>query len=500
MIVKNEEKHLKDCLLSVKDVIEEIVIVDTGSTDRTKEIAKEFGAKVYNFKWINDFSAARNFALEKSTGNWVLYLDADERLQESSKKELKELTQTAKKKAYFCCVNSIDEFNNRPSKMDYVRLFPKDELIRFEGKIHEQIEQSLIKENYTIEKSAIEILHVGYNVPDDLLNEKAERNLKLLLEEYKKNPTSYFAFQLGQTYGKLNNKYDAEKYFSIALKDPLLKKEYLSVANRYIAVISAERCEWSNALYYINESLIADATQPVALLVACGIYNHIGKTAEALKFCKDAFQMNEEYCSGERSSHQAILLDRSTIVDEGINLSAKMSDKESFYFFYDKIAREKIDTIDGSLALKLKLLDNLFENKIILEDEILNYVQLLKSENDVITILGLTDHYFNLKVKLNLLGLLRRKFPENSRLLTKLALCHEQNNDLLVAEELLEKSFSINTSEPSVIFYLASVYIKNKHFEKVGLLITSAEEIHRKEPQILKKLQILKNKLVQFIN
>ena len=73
MIVKNEEQYLHGCLKSVKDVADEIIIVDTGSTDSTKDIASSFGAKIYDFDWIDDFSAARNFALEKSTGDWILY-------------------------------------------------------------------------------------------------------------------------------------------------------------------------------------------------------------------------------------------------------------------------------------------------------------------------------------------------------------------------------------------------------------------------------------------
>ncbi|WP_337872164.1 glycosyltransferase family 2 protein, partial [Ignavibacterium sp.] len=77
MIVKNEERYLEDCLNSVKNVFDEIIIVDTGSTDNTLKIAEKFNAKVFHFDWINDFSAARNFALSKSTGEWILYLDAD---------------------------------------------------------------------------------------------------------------------------------------------------------------------------------------------------------------------------------------------------------------------------------------------------------------------------------------------------------------------------------------------------------------------------------------
>ena len=78
MIVKNEEASLPQCLNSVKDVVDEMVVLDTGSTDKTVEIAKEFGAKVYHFEWCNDLSAARNESLKYVQGDWVLVLDADE--------------------------------------------------------------------------------------------------------------------------------------------------------------------------------------------------------------------------------------------------------------------------------------------------------------------------------------------------------------------------------------------------------------------------------------
>ncbi len=113
MIVKNEEKYLRDCLESVKDIADDIVIVDTGSTDYTKEIAKEFNAKVFHFDWINDFSAARNYALKKSEGDWILYLDADERLDKDSLEELKNIIKTNLKIGYYCTVKSFDDNNGR---------------------------------------------------------------------------------------------------------------------------------------------------------------------------------------------------------------------------------------------------------------------------------------------------------------------------------------------------------------------------------------------------
>jgi glycosyltransferase involved in cell wall biosynthesis len=97
MIVKNEEATLSKSLSSVKNVVDEMVVLDTGSTDRTPEIAKKFGAKVHHFEWCNDFSAARNEALKYVTGDWILVLDADETL---SQKIVPQLQQAIRREEY----------------------------------------------------------------------------------------------------------------------------------------------------------------------------------------------------------------------------------------------------------------------------------------------------------------------------------------------------------------------------------------------------------------
>lgn len=93
MIVKNEEKCLARCLNCVKDIVDEIVIVDTGSTDHTKEIAYQFTDKVYDYEWIDNFSDARNFSFSKATKPYMMWLDADDILLEKDQLELKKLKQ-----------------------------------------------------------------------------------------------------------------------------------------------------------------------------------------------------------------------------------------------------------------------------------------------------------------------------------------------------------------------------------------------------------------------
>ena len=88
MIVKNEEKNLGSCLDSIKDIVDEMIILDTGSSDNTVQIAKSFGAEIHNFEWCNDFSAARNESIKFARGKWILWMDADEQFDDKSKEEL----------------------------------------------------------------------------------------------------------------------------------------------------------------------------------------------------------------------------------------------------------------------------------------------------------------------------------------------------------------------------------------------------------------------------
>lgn len=84
MIVKNEERYISRCLSSVQDIVDEIVIADTGSQDNTKDICKSFQARVFDFEWENDFAKARNYALQHAEGDWILMLDADEELDQET--------------------------------------------------------------------------------------------------------------------------------------------------------------------------------------------------------------------------------------------------------------------------------------------------------------------------------------------------------------------------------------------------------------------------------
>ncbi len=211
MIVKNEEENLHKCLDSVKDIVDEIVICDTGSTDSTIEIAKSYNAILTSFVWVDDYAAARNQALQYCTGEWILYLDADEILSKESAINLRDFLKNASEKhGGFICDVWSKHYNDNDILEDYVgkysRIFrnlgfPK---IKFFGKIHEQITPSIIENGYQILSSDIKIIHNGYAIPRSEMETKVRRNLNILLNHVNSEPTNGYAwYQLGNTLAQM---------------------------------------------------------------------------------------------------------------------------------------------------------------------------------------------------------------------------------------------------------------------------------------------------------
>jgi glycosyltransferase involved in cell wall biosynthesis len=195
MIVKNEEKHLPRCLDSVRGVVDQIVIVDTGSTDRTVEIARQYGAAVHHFAWTDDFSEARNESLKHATGDWILWLDGDEALEQGAEKVIREAIIRPQFGGYMMQIinfmsdrESKDVFTHRPC-----RLFRRVPAVEFTGKIHEQVLPSLERAGMLAANlSGARILHYGYGQAAMAEKGKLERTVRLIQAELADDPSNSF--------------------------------------------------------------------------------------------------------------------------------------------------------------------------------------------------------------------------------------------------------------------------------------------------------------------
>ncbi len=187
MIVKNEEKKLARALSWGKDVLWEKVIVDTGSTDRTVELAESLGARVCHFTWIDDFAAARNFALEQARGEWILTLDADEYPAPKAEEYLLSLAKRLEEGNYdgvHAGILELDNQGNIMTRSSRIRLFRNTPQLRYRRRIHEQLGFTDGREMRLANvDEKVAFFHDGYVGEAQAAKQRSGRNLRLLKQE-----------------------------------------------------------------------------------------------------------------------------------------------------------------------------------------------------------------------------------------------------------------------------------------------------------------------------
>lgn len=226
IITKNEEVNIEKCLAPLVPYGFEIVVVDTGSTDRTKEVAAKYTDKIYDFEWCDDFSAARNFSLSKASHNYVLILDSDEFLVDLDLDGLyKALEEHPKDVGLLVRNNYFKTSGKSANSPDHVeRLFHK-RYYNYRFMIHEQVADiNTGSTYYTRYDIPLTVDHFGYDSDSEEERlAKAERNNRILFKEIEQNPDEpYFYFQVGQSYNFIYDYENAYKYYKKAFELPLI--------------------------------------------------------------------------------------------------------------------------------------------------------------------------------------------------------------------------------------------------------------------------------------
>lgn len=231
-IVKNEENTLPRAIKSIKSIADEIIVIDTGSTDNTVATAESIGAKVYHFDWINDYAAARNISIKYATSKWILYLDADEELSQGSRYILRDLAKNSSLDTggYICEIRSQhykqdNTIGNHSG--NYPRCFRNIgyPIVHFFGKVHEQISPSLLEFGYEMEDSPLIIEHHGYAISQQGMQDKIQKHLKTLREDIEQNPyNGYSWYHLGNTLYQMSRYVECKEILENSLKCGNLSK------------------------------------------------------------------------------------------------------------------------------------------------------------------------------------------------------------------------------------------------------------------------------------
>ncbi|RMF08462.1 MAG: glycosyltransferase [Candidatus Neomarinimicrobiota bacterium] len=259
LIVKNEAAVLADCLRSIQSVVDEIIVLDTGSTDGTIDIARQWNAKVHHFSWSNHFAQARNASIQPATGDWILWLDADERLPEESYPALRECLVPVKiPTAVRVQIRSLKQDGRNYTLSDAHRLFSNHFGIQFSGRIHEQIAPS-IRALQGVEKSSRIVLeHLGYSYTGEKAEAKRKRNENLLKRMAKEQPDSPYAqFTLGQHFALYRQYRKAVRCFQKALNLGSLGPEMDASLKNILADTLLKLKKPTEAKRWLEESLAA---------------------------------------------------------------------------------------------------------------------------------------------------------------------------------------------------------------------------------------------------
>jgi tetratricopeptide (TPR) repeat protein len=212
MIVKNEAELLGRCLRSIQPVADQIVVVDTGSQDRTVEVAKSFGAVIVEVQWCDDFSWARNISLDHATSAWVLWLDADDVVPAPSLPLIADLKKERPDRVFGLTVRN-QRPNDTGTEFVQARMFPNRLQIRFERRVHEQMMPSALRLGLIMEKRDVVIEHHGYADPDTL-KRKSRRNIELMLQDYDpQHPDPVTAVEIADSYQLIDEFSEAERWY-----------------------------------------------------------------------------------------------------------------------------------------------------------------------------------------------------------------------------------------------------------------------------------------------
>jgi len=302
MITKNEEKYLKQCLNSVKDIVDETIVVDTGSTDKTREIALSFGAKVYDFKWNDDFSAARNEGIRHATKDYILVLDADEILDESAKDKIKEAVK--KDGVHGFLMPQLNYTNKYTAHPDFIpinspefkgyfvthiaRLFRRSNDIYYQFYVHEVVEYSILEANKKIEILDAPIHHYQEIKGLDHVDKKQKYYMKLLnknIQDYPQYAVNYDHMAIMyDTYEKNTQK--AVDYVKKAIEIEPKNIEY----RLHLSCLLNQIGRYNECIECLNESLVIEQDERMYRLLGLGYYK-LQKCNESIEAYKKALSL-----------------------------------------------------------------------------------------------------------------------------------------------------------------------------------------------------------------
>ncbi len=306
MIVKNEEKNIERALSWGKGVVWEQIVVDTGSEDRTVELARKMGAKVFFLEWPEDFAAAKNYAIDQAKGEWIVFLDADEYMSERDAEMIPKVVEQLTERYYdgiTVMLHNLNEEGQIFSSCSHLRLFRNTPNIRYQRRIHEQLVSLSGRELRIVDGTReLSVYHTGYQEEVSAEKKKNGRNRRMLEKELEEHPEDpELLGYMGDECFDVGDQDEAERWYRSAIEHmPPELKEYdqrsaVTFARLLMLLTERKDAVWSDADAVYRQAVKAFPKEGDLDYIAGRFFASHGHLVESICCLESALSKLEQY-------------------------------------------------------------------------------------------------------------------------------------------------------------------------------------------------------------
>lgn len=495
MMVKNEEELLPGALDSVRDWVDEIIVVDTGSTDRTIEIAESYGAKIYHQPWEGNFSKHRNYTIELATCDWVFIIDADERLDQRYIPMVRELVDSGEHSIISINVyNYYESTDHTTTYSGSIRFWKRELDLKYDGIVHNDLQ---LPKSSVICRAPIRLEHLGYDLSPDKMKAKYDRTVGLLKQQLEENAENGFAwFNLAQSYRGALDEDDRSTidlaldaaYKAVEYNDPENPSEYPShlMALNHVAWVSLYGKDFDTAEEYANRALAYKPDYLDMHLLMGSLHNHRNEFEKALEAYEQYLKLQSEY-NEHRETTSLILyhLDSRAnafygmgLANEGLNDLGKASE------YY----RKSLEVTPGYLEAALRLGNIYLQDKQFDEAVVQFQAQLKSRQPAAMAAAGIgyvnalrgnheeAERYYQKAVEMD---------PTDPAVILNIAIYSEERGNREKAIQYFEKLLAVDPSNDQAKHKLFNLCFEGQDYERAAELLEMLVETSPNSAELL---------------